>query len=124
MRNMILIVDDNLPCAEPLQMALETINGMEVYVAGDAVAAMKLLGTAPHRVAAVITDWRMPSVSGLDLLRTLKSHATLCDVPVLVISGDSDPGLPALALSRGAAAFFIKPYSPLAVRKRLEQVLA
>jgi len=124
MRNMILIVDDNLPCAEPLQIALEAITGVEVHVAGDAVAALKILGMAPHRIAAVITDWRMPSISGLDLLRTLKSDAMLCDVPVLVISGDSDPGLPALALSGGAVAFFTKPYSPLAVRKRLEQVLA
>jgi DNA-binding response OmpR family regulator len=105
-------------------MALEAIAGMEVSVAGDAVVAMQILGRAPHRVAAVITDWRMPSVSGLDLLRALKSDAALCDVPVLVISGDSDPELPALALSGGAAAFFTKPYSPLAVRKRLEQVLA
>jgi len=124
MGNIILIVDDNLACAEPLQMALECIRGMEIQVAGDANSALGIIAGAPHRVAAVITDLRMPVMSGLEFLKMLKSDDSLRMVPVLVISGDSDPELPARALLGGAAAFFTKPYSPLAVRKRLEQLLA
>ncbi len=124
MGKIILIVDDNLACAEPLQMALESIRGMEIQVAANARMALGLIAPAPDRIAAIITDLRMPLVSGLELLNILKSDPSLCNVPVLVISGDSDPCLPAKALSGGAAAFFTKPYSPLAVRKRLEQLLA
>ena len=124
MGKIILIVDDNLACAEPLQMALESIRGMEIQVAANARMALGLIAPAPYRIAAIITDLRMPLVSGLELLNILKSDPSLRNVPVLVISGDSDPGLPAKALSGGAAAFFTKPYSPLAVRKRLEQLLA
>jgi CheY-like chemotaxis protein len=40
-----------------------------------------------------------------------------------LISGDSDPGLPARALAEGADAFFSKPYSPSAVRRKLEQLI-
>jgi CheY-like chemotaxis protein len=44
-------------------------------------------------------------------------------LPILLISGDSDPMLPERALAQGADAFFPKPYSPSAVRKKLEQLL-
>ncbi len=124
MNKIILIVDDNLACAEPLQIALEAIDAMDVHVAASASAALAIMAASPERIAAVITDLRMPSVSGLELLQALRRDAALRYVPVLVISGDSDPELPARAYSGGAAAFFTKPYSPLQVRKRLEQLLA
>ena len=44
-------------------------------------------------------------------------------LPMLLISGDSDPMLRERALAQGADAFFPKPYSPSAVRKKLEQLL-
>jgi len=124
MQKIILIVDDNLACAEPLQIALECIRDMEIQVAADAGAALGIIAGAPDRIAAIITDLRMPFVSGLEFLNILKADACLCNVPVFIISGDSDPLLPARAMSGGAAAFFTKPYSPFAVRKRLEQLLA
>lgn len=124
MNRIIVIVDDNLVCAEPLQIALESIAGMEIHVAANAAAALAIAGASPERVAAVVTDLRMPAINGFDLLRMLRNDPALRNVPVLVISGDSDPELPARAYSGGASAFFTKPYSPLQVRKRLEQLLA
>ena len=124
MRNIILIVDDNLTCAEPLQIALESIDGMDVRIAADGEAVLRLLTASPDRVAALITDLRMPSISGLELLHRVQSDASLRQIPVLIVSGDSDPELPARTYSGGASAFFTKPYSPLAVRRRLEQLLA
>ena len=44
-------------------------------------------------------------------------------LPILLISGDSDPRVPSLALSSGANAWFPKPYSPSAVRRKLEELL-
>jgi DNA-binding NarL/FixJ family response regulator len=45
-------------------------------------------------------------------------------MPVLVISGDSDPRTPARVIAAGAQAFFAKPYSPAAIRRKLEELLA
>lgn len=123
MSKIILIVDDNLGCAEPLQIALESIAGIEVHVAANAKSALAIIIAAPDRIAAVVTDLRMPSVSGFELLQALQADAALRNVPVLVVTGDSDPELPARAYSGGASAFFTKPYSPLQVRRRLEQLI-
>jgi PleD family two-component response regulator len=53
----------------------------------------------------------------------LRAEPGCARLPILLISGDSDPRLPARALARGANAFFGKPYSPSAVRRKLEQLL-
>ena len=57
------------------------------------------------------------------LIRQLRSEPRFARLPILLISGDSDPGLPRRAMGIGADAFFPKPYSPSAVRRKLEQLL-
>ncbi len=123
MRNLILIVDDNAACAEPLQIALESLDCFEIRVAQTAAAAIAALDDSAERLALVITDLRMPSVSGFDLMEMMKANARLRQTPVIVISGDSTAGLPERVLQSGAVAFFTKPYSPLEVKRRLEELL-
>jgi len=60
---------------------------------------------------------------GLDLIRHLRAEPRFARLPILLISGDSDPRLSERALAQGADAFFPKPYSPSAVRRKLEQLL-
>ena len=116
-------MDDNAACAEPLQIALESLDGVDVRLVGNASDALSVLAGKENRISAVITDLRMPTVSGLELLQIMKQDGTLRLTPVIVVSGDSDPSLPAKAMDSGAAAFFTKPYSPFEVKRRLEQLL-
>ena len=119
-----MIVDDNAACAEPLLIALESMDCFEVRVAHTAGAALSALHELADRIALVITDLRMPAVSGFDLMEIMKTNTCLRNTPVIVISGDSTAGLPERVLGSGAAAFFAKPYSPLEVKRRMEQLLA
>lgn len=119
----IVVVEDSSDCAETLQIALEAIEGIDVRVAASGQAALELLARGGEEVAAVVTDLQMPRMSGLDLLERLKNDPRLRHIPVLIISGDSDPRLPARSLSRGAHAYFSKPYSPMQVRQTLERLL-
>ena len=124
MRRTILIVDDNAACAEPLQIALESLTGVDVHVVGDASEALSVMAARAEGVVAVVTDLRMPTLSGFELLSIMKHDAALRLVPVVVVSGDSDPDVPGRVLASGAAAFFTKPYSPMEVKRRLEQLLS
>jgi CheY-like chemotaxis protein len=102
--------------------------GFETRVMRSAIAAMEALRNNGHQVAALVTDLnihRAPgnSPDGFDLIRQLRAEPRFARLPILLISGDSDPRLPARALEQGANAFFAKPYSPSAVRRKLEQLL-
>jgi two-component system, sensor histidine kinase RpfC len=73
-------------------------------------------------VCAVVTDVHLPEASGLDLIqwvRARKGHA----MPIVVISGDTDPDTPAASLRLGANAYFSKPFSPNEVREKLEELI-
>jgi CheY-like chemotaxis protein len=119
----VLIVEDNETCAETLQIALESIPGITTLVLKNPGAAIAALKNADNDIAAVITDLNMPKRDGLELIRELRAENRYARLPVLLISGDSDPRLPQRALAQGADAFFSKPYSPAAVRRKLEQLL-
>ena len=121
---LVLIVEDSEGCAVTLQIAIESIPGLEPRLVASSAAALALLEQNGARVAAVITDLQLPGMSGLDLLTRLRSELRFARIPVVMISGNSDPALPAQAISLGANAFFTKPYSPSAVRRKLEQLLS
>lgn len=125
MSRLVLIVEDNETCAETLVIALESIPGVEVRVIHSAAAAMAALRGGDNEIAAIVTDLNLDhsQANGFDLIRQLRAEARFAKLPVVLISGDSDPRLPERALAQGADAFFPKPYSPLAVRKKLEQLL-
>jgi len=123
MSRLILIVEDSAPCAETLQIALESIPGVETRVSRSPHAALATALADGNEVAAVVTDLHLAQFDGLDLIRRFREQPRFADLPIVLISGDSDPGLPARALAEGASAFFSRPYSPSAVRRKLEQLI-
>ncbi len=123
MQRTILIVEDSEDCAETLQIALESISGLSTTILRSSGEAKKALSLTGINVAALVTDLHLPSGDGFELIREFRSQPRFASLPVVMISGDSDPRLPTLALAHGADAFFSKPYSPAAVRRKLEQLL-
>jgi CheY-like chemotaxis protein len=123
MSRLVLIVEDNDTCAETLQIALESLPDLEVLSIGSPRAAIAILADTGREIAAIITDLHLPQTDGLDLIRQLRADPRFARLPILLISGDSDPRLHERALANGASAFFPKPYSPSAVRRKLEEFL-
>jgi two-component system chemotaxis response regulator CheY len=128
MPRLVLIVEDSETCAETLQIALESVPGIELRVLQNLRAAIAAIHDRDNDVAALVTDLnfsdpRAPESDGFDLIRQLRAEPRFARLPILLISGDSDPRLPERALAQGANAFFPKPYSPAAVRKKLVHLI-
>ncbi|MGD1071157.1 MAG: response regulator [Bryobacteraceae bacterium] len=128
MPKLVLIVEDSETCAETLQIALELIPGIEVRSIHSPDAAIAILNESGGEIAAIVTDLNLAESAalggdGLDLIRHLRAEPRFAHLPILLISGDTDPRLSERALAQGADAFFPKPYSPSAVRRKLEQLL-
>ena len=121
----ILVVDDVEDCVATLELAFARLPGVTVSSAPSAERALAILES--QRVSGVITDLQLPAMSGLELITQIRAgaqHRNLAgDLPILVISADPDPSAPAAALRAGANAFFAKPFSPGAVRKKLEELI-
>jgi CheY-like chemotaxis protein len=118
----VLIVEDAESCATTLEIALLAIPHVNVRVAPTARQALDLLANGGG-ICAVVTDLNLPSMDGFELIERVRSDSRTARLPIVVISGDSDPRTPERIYGLGADAFFGKPYSPAQVRQKLEQLL-
>ncbi len=123
MARVVLIVDDSPQSATNLEIALAGLPDVEVAVAATGRDALALLGDPGRPVAALLTDLEMPRMDGFELIERVRSDPRYQRVPIIVISGATDPGAPERALRLGANAYFAKPYSPGEVRNQLERYL-
>ena len=121
MKRTILIVEDAETCREMLEVALMKLPNLAVHSVNTAEEALQRLQA--NDVCALVTDLHLPSMDGFELIEAVRSEPRRSSLPILVISGDSDPRVPARVVDMGANAFFSKPYSPAAVRHKLAQLL-
>src|SRR5277367_1495148 len=99
------VIDDDEALRESLVFLLRTA---QIEVKSHASAAAFLEALPEGQVGCVVTDVRMPGLSGLELLRRLKDLKV--DVPVIVITGHGDVPLAVEAMKSGAADFLEKPF--------------
>jgi CheY-like chemotaxis protein len=119
----VLVAEDAETCATLLEVALVRIPGVDVACATSGQEAMQLLGAFGDRICALVTDLNMPRVDGFELIAQVRSDRRYAGLPILVVSGDVDPGTPERVKRLGVDAFFAKPYSPASVRRTLENLL-
>src|SRR5512141_162658 len=101
----IYVIDDDDAVRQSLEFLLKTA-GMAVRGFEHARGFLEILPQVEHGV--VVTDVRMPDISGIDLLRSLKQSNP--DLPVIVITGHGDISLAVEAMKIGAVDFLEKPF--------------
>jgi two-component system response regulator FixJ len=112
------VIDDDEAARESLAFLLQSA-ALEVRSYDSASAFLS--GTQKAPAGCVVTDVRMPDVSGIDLLRHLREAGS--DVPVIVITGHGDIPLAVEAMKLGAAEFFEKPYDDEALLAAVRSAL-
>lgn len=121
MARTVLIVEDSDTSADTLEVALLSLPGVSVEHVRSGRIAWQFLQR--QRVSAIITDLHMSHMDGFELIERVRAAEPVTYVPIIVVSGDSDPETPDRIRRLGADAFFAKPYSPAAVRETLERLL-
>jgi FixJ family two-component response regulator len=80
-----------------------------------------LLSGSARKVACLIVDLMLPGMSGLELLRRLRSNGN--DVPVIVLADESDVPTAVAAMREGAADFIEKAYANVAILKQVQKLI-
>ena len=119
----VLVVEDLESCATTLEIALQTIPGVHVRVVETAQQALEILFAAGSQVSALVTDLHLPTMDGFELIKRVRAEHRTGRLPIIVVSGDTDPQTPTRTYGVGANAFFGKPYSPARLRQTLECLL-
>jgi two-component system chemotaxis response regulator CheY len=117
----ILLVDDSKTMRMIVQRAIRQAGyrGLTVGEAENGAQALeKLQGENP---LLILSDWNMPEMSGIDLLRQVRASAN--NVPFGFITSENSSGIRELAMNSGASFLICKPFSPEDVEKALSPIL-
>jgi len=115
----VLVIEDD----EPLCWLLEKILGKkyEVFVMNDGMEALSWLSSG-NSTDLIISDIRMPSLDGVQLLENLKQSGLYRDIPVIILSSFEDPRKRKECLDLGAVDYFIKPFEPQHLVGRVKEI--
>jgi FixJ family two-component response regulator len=97
------------------------LHGLGIDVSTFDSAESFLLATSGRHVGCLIVDLLLPGMSGLELLRRLRSAGN--DVPVILLADESDVPTAVAAMREGATDFIEKPYVDVAVMKQVQKLL-
>ena len=118
----VMIIDDQAAARSLLKKMLKDMEIHQVYEAPNGRDGLKFLDTAPDMVDLVICDWNMPTVSGIELLRQVRSVGF--DIPFLMLTGRSDADSVMEAREAGVSAYIAKPFSRDQLEAKLRIILS
>jgi CheY-like chemotaxis protein len=105
----VLIVDDEYPFRLALQHTLED-EGCHVVAVGDGTEAQEVLTSHADTISVVILDWMMPQMTGIELLRWMKSQHVIEHIPVIILTALDDPARVKESIDAGAYYYLTKPF--------------
>lgn len=109
MSHKILVVDDSVSVRKLISMSLAGA-GYEVVEAGDGEEGLQIL--AEKGADLIVTDLNMPKVSGIDLIRSVRSMPEKKFLPIIMLTTEAEQDKKLQAKEAGATAWIIKPFQP------------
>ena len=116
----ILIVDDFATMRRIMKNILKQIGFSNIIEADDGTSAMEELKKTP--VDLIISDWNMPKMTGLDLLKNVRGSDALKDVPFLMVTAEAQKQNVIDAVQAGVTNYVVKPFTAEAISEKLEKI--
>jgi two-component system, chemotaxis family, chemotaxis protein CheY len=116
----ILIVDDFSAMRKILKHCLKDLGYHNVTEAENGKAALSCLQQKKYRL--VISDWNMPSMNGIELLRAVREDSELKNIPFLMVTAEEEQHRKAEAAEDRVSSWLLKPFTPDAFEKKLMAV--
>ena len=116
----ILVVDDFSTMRRIVRNLLKELGYTNVDEAEDGVVAMQRL--KGNNFQFVITDWNMPNMTGIELLRTIRADPSLKHLPVLMITAEAKKENIIEAAQSGASGYIVKPFTAGTLEEKLGKV--
>ncbi len=116
----ILVVDDFATMRRIIKNILKELGYQNIDEAddgGSALAKLKL-----ESFDFVITDWNMPSVSGLELLKSIRSDPKLKDMPVLMVTAEALKENIVQAVKEGVNNYIVKPFTADTLKEKIDKI--
>jgi two-component system, chemotaxis family, chemotaxis protein CheY len=117
-----LVVDDFSTMRRIIKNLLHDLGYANVIEADDGTTALPLLKEG--NVDFLITDWNMPGMPGLELLKQVRADARLAKLPVLMLTAEAKREQIVEAAQAGVNGYVIKPFTAATLKEKIDKILA
>jgi len=117
----ILVVDDFSTMRRIIKNILREIGYNNVDEADDGSTALEKLKSA--KFDFVVTDWNMPNMPGIELLKAIRQDEALKDTPVLMVTAEAAKENVVTAVAAGVNNYIVKPFTAAALKERIDIIL-
>ena len=117
----ILIVDDFATMRKVIRNLLKQGGYENIVEAEDGAAALKILKSQP--VDFIISDWNMPNMSGLELLKAVRGDDELKALPFLMVTAEALKDNVVAAVKAGVSNYIVKPFTAEVLNEKIEKIV-
>jgi two-component system chemotaxis response regulator CheY len=116
----ILTVDDFSTMRRIIRNMLRQLGYTNIVEAEDGAAAWSLLQR--EKVDFVISDWNMPNMNGLDLLKAIRADENLKPIPVLLVTAEALKEYIVEAVKAGVNNYVVKPFTAETLQEKIDTI--
>ncbi len=103
-----------------ISQILKSLGYNDITVAEDGRVAFRMLRMKPYDF--VISDWNMPNMTGIQLLKAIRHNDKLKDTPVLLVTAENEKSQVMEAAKLKVNSFITKPFSPAELQKKINLI--
>ena len=118
----ILVVDDFATMRRIVKNILRQLGYNNIVEAEDGTAALAKLKS--EEFDFVVTDWNMPNMNGLDLLKAIRDDADLKKLPVLMVTAEALKDNIVEAVKQGVNNYIVKPFTADQIKEKIDKIFA
>lgn len=116
----ILVVDDFPTMRRIIRNLLKDLGYENVDEAEDGAMGLEKLRNGSFDF--VVSDWNMPNLDGLEMLKQIRADATLSSLPVLMVTAEAKKENIIAAAQAGASGYVVKPFTAATLEEKLNKI--
>ena len=116
----VLVVDDASTMRRIIRALLRELGFKNIREAEDGSVALEELKR--HKADLVITDWNMPQMTGIELLRAIRGDGGLKDTPLLIVTAEAKKDHVMEAIQAGVNSYVVKPFNAQTLEDKLNKI--
>lgn len=116
----VLVVDDFSTMRRIVKNLLRDLGFTNIQEADDGNTALPMLQGGSFDF--VVTDWNMPGMQGIDLLKAIRADANLAHIPVLLITAEAKKEQIVMAAQAGVNGYIVKPFTAATLKTKLDKI--
>ncbi|ETD24208.1 MULTISPECIES: chemotaxis response regulator CheY [Helicobacter] len=118
----LLVVDDSSTMRRIIKNTLERLGYQDILEAEHGVQAWEIMD-GQEGIGVLITDWNMPEMNGLDLVKKVRADGRYKEIPIIMVTTEGGKSEVITALKAGVNNYIVKPFTPQVLKEKLEVVL-